>query len=261
MERLEVSATLIGFLILLSISSCHSISSTHYQSASGGDEYGALMEQAINANDPKESITLYDKAIELEPQKPLAYFNRAGMFAVLGEFERAVADYEKALQLGENDATAYLVCGRAYLAKRNYKKALNKFDSALALTEDIELKNTIRLARIDALRGMIRKESDPAAKNGYLTRALDTVDGMIIGMPEKMSIKLLKPRLLADAGKINAALEEINNIVHDFPESPLALLLRARIRYYELEHTEGNLRLVLADLKEAEQIDKKLMNA
>ena len=264
MKRLRMCTTLIGLFFLLSMNSCHSIGSSQYQSASyypAGGEYVALMEQAINTNDAQESITLYDKAIKLEPQKPLPYFNRAGMLAVLGELDRATADYETALQLGENDATAYLVCGRAYLAKRNYEKALNKFDSAFGLADNIGLKNTIQFGRIDAFRGMIRRENDPAVKNGYLTKALDTVDGMIIRMPEEMSIKLLRPRLLADAGKTGAALEEINHMVHGFPGNPMPWLLRAKIRYYELEHTEDNLSLVLADLGKVEQTDKKLMKA
>jgi tetratricopeptide (TPR) repeat protein len=47
----------------------------------------------------EESLAVADRAIELFPASPLAYYGRAVILESLDDFERAIADYTKALRL------------------------------------------------------------------------------------------------------------------------------------------------------------------
>lgn len=48
-----------------------------------------------------------DKAIELIPNSPYVWYNRANMLARLGQYDRAIADYNRALALKKNYGQAY----------------------------------------------------------------------------------------------------------------------------------------------------------
>lgn len=51
-----------------------------------------------------KAIAEYDKAIDLEPRYALARFNRAYAYGETGEYDKAIADYSKAIELDPSDA-------------------------------------------------------------------------------------------------------------------------------------------------------------
>jgi len=54
-----------------------------------------------------ESISGYNKAIEINPQYADAYNNRGVTFSLKGDYDRAIADYNKALEINPQYADAY----------------------------------------------------------------------------------------------------------------------------------------------------------
>ena len=42
----------------------------------------------------------YDKAIELDPNNAISFANRGSAYHMLGNYKKAIADYEKAMELG-----------------------------------------------------------------------------------------------------------------------------------------------------------------
>ena len=71
----------------------------------------------------KRAIEDYDKAIELNPNLAQPYFNRGNAYAKLGEYERAIEDYNKAIKLNPDDAEAYINRGLVYAILGEHDRA------------------------------------------------------------------------------------------------------------------------------------------
>src|SRR6266481_1011913 len=83
--------------------------------------------------DVERAIGDYDRAIMLDPNRAVAFFNRAGALAASGEMDRALADYDRAIELDPMDADAHVGRGRAHYQKKDYAAAIRDYDAALRL--------------------------------------------------------------------------------------------------------------------------------
>jgi len=76
----------------------------------------------------------YSKAIELNPNFAVAYFNRGLSYAKLGgKSNEAFNDYNKAIELNPNFAAAYNNRGRIYSFQGKYDKAISDYSKAIEL--------------------------------------------------------------------------------------------------------------------------------
>lgn len=66
-----------------------------------------------------EAIVAFDKAIDLNPNWPLAYFGRGASYQEKGESKLAAANYEKCLEF---NATTELVRQKQQLAREQLEK-------------------------------------------------------------------------------------------------------------------------------------------
>jgi tetratricopeptide (TPR) repeat protein len=62
-----------------------------------------------------------------------ATYNRGNAYASIGEFDRAIADYDRALQLNPTMATAFDNRGRAYSQKNQFERAVADYNEAIRL--------------------------------------------------------------------------------------------------------------------------------
>ena len=72
----------------------------------------------------------YDKVALYSPNNVLVYYNRAGVYAQLGEIERAVEDYSSAIKLYPDFANAYIYRGRLRELLRDPQGAKKDRDTA-----------------------------------------------------------------------------------------------------------------------------------
>jgi tetratricopeptide (TPR) repeat protein len=72
-----------------------------------------------SAHQYDEAIVAFDKAIDLNPNWPLAYFGRGASYAEKGDWKLAAADYRKCLEF---KATTELVQQRQQLAREQLEK-------------------------------------------------------------------------------------------------------------------------------------------
>jgi tetratricopeptide (TPR) repeat protein len=82
------------------------------------------------------AIADYDTAITLDPNRAVAFFNRATALMEKGEIDRAIFDFDHAIELDPTDADARVGRGRAYYQKRDYAAALTDYDAAIRLVPD-----------------------------------------------------------------------------------------------------------------------------
>lgn len=73
----------------------------------------------------------FDQVVELKPDFPSAWFNRAEVRATLGRYEEAAEDYSKGLELVPGDVGMLVGRGTAHYRLKKFDEALADFEAAL----------------------------------------------------------------------------------------------------------------------------------
>jgi lipoprotein NlpI len=81
----------------------------------------------------ERAIADYDEAIQLNPEFAAAYRNRGESYLRLGHFDRAVVDQTRAIYLDPSDATAFYGRGNAYYLSGETDLAIADYDAAIVL--------------------------------------------------------------------------------------------------------------------------------
>ena len=110
-KRMEVSPEAHEASENQSTHGCHSMAAKHYN----------------------EAIMFYNKAIELDPNDPFPYYNKALAYEALGRYPDAVIAADKALRRDPNCAIAYNTKAMALFALSRYDEALVAVDKAVSL--------------------------------------------------------------------------------------------------------------------------------
>jgi len=103
------------------------------QSAPSAEKY---VNQGVKEKNPQIKITLYTKAIELNPQYALAYNNRGYVHYTQKDFAQALQDLNQAIALNPNYAMAYNNRGKVYDKLKEYQRAWEDYDRAIRLKPD-----------------------------------------------------------------------------------------------------------------------------
>ena len=86
--------------------------------------------------DVADKLSYYDRAIELNPDLAVAYFNRGNAKRRLGQHEDAIADFDQAIKLDPNQADAYSNRGNVKGRMERHEDAIADFDKAIKLDPD-----------------------------------------------------------------------------------------------------------------------------
>ena len=89
-----------------------------------------------NLGQYEKAIKDYDEAIRLDPQRAVAYYNRGFTYDNLGQYEKAIQDYDEAIRLDPQDALAYYNRGVAYYQLGQQEQADRDFAKAQELGDD-----------------------------------------------------------------------------------------------------------------------------
>ena len=98
------------------------------------DEGNALFKDGKYA----DAVSKYDAAIELNPEVPAYYTNRAFCHLKMENHGLAIADATVALELDKTFIKAYYRRGSAYMALARYKEALKDFKAFLKKKSDCD---------------------------------------------------------------------------------------------------------------------------
>ena len=93
----------------------------------------------VDLKQPERAIQDYDKAIKLDPNYAAAYYNRGLSYYNLKQCEQAIQDYDKAIGLNPNDADTYIARGNSYSNLKQYVRAIQDCDKAIELDPNYAL--------------------------------------------------------------------------------------------------------------------------
>jgi tetratricopeptide (TPR) repeat protein len=84
-----------------------------------------------------KAIQDYDEAIRLEPNRGDAFNNRGDAWDAKQEYDKAIRDFDEAIRLDPNDDDAFLNRSIARHAKGEYDKAIQDFNQAIRLNPEL----------------------------------------------------------------------------------------------------------------------------
>lgn len=79
------------------------------------------------------AIQDYDRALKLTPQFAQAVFNRGNALDEKGQFDRAIQDYDQAIKLNPNYAMAFNNRGYVWDERHDFDRAIKDYDRAIDL--------------------------------------------------------------------------------------------------------------------------------
>jgi len=99
------------------------------------NDYGYLLE-CHGRNELRQAASLYERAIELDPEFDKPHYQLISACAGLREPERAVAVYEARLASNSSSVREHRFLAQAYVAAHAYSKALEVAEAGLVLAPD-----------------------------------------------------------------------------------------------------------------------------
>ncbi len=95
-------------------------------------------------HDYKNAITAFNIAVKRKPDYYLAHFNLGFAYTQLNKWDKAIDEYKIAIQYKPDFADAYRNIGIVYYVNQKYEDALYYFNRYLELSNDEEIKKSVR---------------------------------------------------------------------------------------------------------------------
>lgn len=101
-----------------------------------------------------EAIGAFDKAIEQE-RESRSYFFRGRSFLLLGQYGKAISDFNRAIELDKKNATAYCMRAIAYAQIKDYDKTIPDLREAMELSVNA---NSSELSHYNQIQSQIKQK-------------------------------------------------------------------------------------------------------
>ncbi|GBC09964.1 hypothetical protein RclHR1_09230011 [Rhizophagus clarus] len=185
-----------------------------------------------------QAVALYTKSIELNPDSPTYYNNRAAALMMLKKTKDALNDCKRAISLDQTSIKAYLRCAKCNFllgnlteAERMYTQVLNMDPTSSQAKSEysqlIQVKDYIQQAEI-------------YLKNERFALALNVIDRAATFLEEiPTKWKLMKGEALLEQKEFGSASQIAIDILRSDPQNSDAHVLRARILYLEGDNNKA----------------------
>jgi tetratricopeptide (TPR) repeat protein len=173
------------------------------------------------------AIEDFTKAIELVPNDPALFVNRANVYRDMKNFDRAITEYTKAIGIKSAHSPAYTGRGHVYMLKNDGVNALADFSKAIEINP---------------------QESEAYYNRGTLHFGKKDFAKAIPDFDKYISLNLAPPNAISDGhinrgisyamtGNLNKALEDFTKAIELNPTQVNAYMARAMV-YRELKKPE-----------------------
>jgi tetratricopeptide (TPR) repeat protein len=108
------------------------------------------------------TILTMNQAIALDPNNPQQYVDLGGVYYQLGQYDKAITEFQAAANLKQDYANAYYNLGHAYEQKGQFDQALQAFQTVKQLVSGNDANEKIIDQDIDTLNTQINAAKNPA---------------------------------------------------------------------------------------------------
>ena len=129
-------------------------------------EYLSLGDDCLADEMPVPAIANYDKALRLSPLTE-AYAGRARAYEMMGDWDKAISDYQRVLAATPTDVKTCIALGYAYLQTQDYHNAMDRCMVALDLLDEEECPRHIQAVLHDTLADVYAAAGDSAAEHRH----------------------------------------------------------------------------------------------
>jgi tetratricopeptide (TPR) repeat protein len=137
------------------------------------ENYATYIDRGVTrgaAQDRTGAMADLDKAIELNPQSVLAFTVRGSMYIIiLGEYEKALADFDAAIRLNADYADAWSGRAAVHYYFKNYQKSIEDATTCISLVSKPDWR--IVENRGNAYAALAAQTEDEKVKAEYLEKA------------------------------------------------------------------------------------------
>ena len=169
------------------------------------DELRAELNEINDSDNHTRKIEICTQIIELIPEeekddKSKAFYNRGNIYMSLGEYQKAINDYDQAIAINPKDAMVFCNRGFAYANLGEHQKAINDYDQAIAINP--------KDARSFYNRGLSYRKLEKEEKAIKDFKKAQDLDPSIIA---KEQIELIEKELSEKIKKTQASNKEVQN--------------------------------------------------
>lgn len=93
--------------------------------------------QLLTEDKPAQALETFNQVIALKPEFAEAWNRRGDAYQVMGDEERALADYEHVMRLNRYHFGTLESCGQIWLERGNYRQAAEYFRRALEINPNL----------------------------------------------------------------------------------------------------------------------------
>ena len=240
--------------------------------AQSAKQYFKAGDDFLKANNFKDAIAQYTKAIELDPDYEKAYIKRATAYSRSDAHKKAAEDYDRALVFDEKDAELYYFSGKEWFLEGNNQYALMRLSRAINMKRNFLEAYRVRLdiymtlgqyedALNDGQRCLKLKEDGLAYYN--LAQVYEKLD-MYSEAEEAYRQSLQKNRrvvathfsyaeLLFKLENYQAAGDEVNQVLQMDPRHLQGILLQSQVLSVQGSYLKASETLSMASVQYANE--------
>lgn len=179
----------------------------------------------------REALQRYSEAINLCPDTPAFYGNRAACYMMLGQFGRALEDAKTSVQLDVSFTKGYIRVAKCCIATGDIASARQALETAARLEP-----NNSGVTQESNSLGLLQKyqtDAQAAFSIGDYRKALYFLDRALEVATASRSLKLLRAECLAYLGRYGEAQEVANDLLRQDSTNVDAIYVRGLCLYYE----------------------------
>jgi tetratricopeptide (TPR) repeat protein len=172
----------------------------------------------------------------------MVYYARGRSYRLMGDNERAIADYNESIKLDSRYAPAFLGRGNAWKSKRDFDRAITDFSEAIRLDPKFT--------------SAYFNRGDAYDDKGDTTRALADLDAAIRLEPNDADAFILRGVLWKKTGDLDRAVRDYTEAIRLDPKSSMASFNRSITLDGQGETTKA-----IADLDQSLRLDPGFLRA
>ncbi|VVH59001.1 TPR domain protein, putative component of TonB system [uncultured Gammaproteobacteria bacterium] len=201
------------------------------------DELRAEFNEIDDSDNHTRKIEICTQIIKLDPKNYMYFKNRGDTYIDLGEYQKAVNDYDQVITLNPEDSTIFKNRGFAYINLGEYQKAIKDFNQAIKLDpENSTIFNNRGFAYINL---------------GEYQKAIKDFNQAIKLNPEDAAAFTNRGVAYANLGEYQKAIKDFNQAIKLNPEDAAVAFTNRGLAYRKL----GKEKEAIEDFKKAEALD------